>query len=422
MMNMDNELFLNAAELNPAVKFATIMKTFNDLKPGQSFILHNDHDPKPLYYQLSATKGDIFTWDYLKQGPDIYEIRIGIKMEADMNGGQSTVTTTPKNEVKQEIKVSKNEKVLDVTQLPPREKHPTIFQYFDNLKEGEGFVIHNDHDPKPLYYQLMAEKGEIFNWDYILEGPDIFEIRISKKILGNEQKETVGSIVAQNYNTAEVFRKYDIDFCCHGNKSLKEASESVGVSEDELRKALETAANNKSALPSEDYNNWEIGFLADYILNTHHRYVRNNAEPIIGLAEKVANVHGGRHPELKELAQITKMMLDDFLIHVGKEESVLFPAIKQMLQMKNNGQKSTVGGGFANAIETMEAEHDETAEALRSMREITKDYLLPADACNSYTYLFEKLKEFEEDTFRHVHLENNILFPKSIVLENEILA
>lgn len=313
------------------------------------------------------------------------------------------------------------EKFLDVTQLPPREKHPTIFQYFDELKGGESFVIHNDHDPKPLYYQLLGERGDIFTWDYLKQGPEIYEIRISKKVLSAENEETVGDIAAADYRKAEVFKKLGIDFCCGGEKTLKDASKQAGMKEEDLRKALQEAEDAPATGTVNDYDSWDLDFLADYIRQTHHRYVKENAEVIVGMAGKIASHHGENHPELIELAARVHNMIEDFLQHMAKEEQVLFPAIKTLVEIDRKKEHIKVtDGGISQAIEKMEAEHDETGDALKYFRKLTKNYVLPEDACNSYAYLFEKLQELEEDTFRHVHLENNILFPKAIKLEKKL--
>lgn len=311
--------------------------------------------------------------------------------------------------------------LLDVTQLEPRVKHPTIFQYFDNLKEGESFILHNDHDPKPLYYQLLGERGAIFDWDYLVQGPEVYEIRIAKKVWSSTHDETVGSISAKDYRKAEVFKKLGIDFCCGGDKSLKEASAEVGMTEAQLRSALEEAETTVSSAPSMDFDKWDLDFLADYIRQTHHRYVKDNAELIAGLAQKIAGHHGVNHPELNELAPGVYRMLNDLLQHIEKEEKVLFPAIKNLVAAKNNGQHTAMhAGSVSQPIKVMESEHDQTGNELKQFRKLTDNYTLPSDACNSYRYLFEKLKEFEDDTFRHVHLENNILFPKAIKMEQEL--
>jgi len=302
---------------------------------------------------------------------------------------------------------------LDVTQIEPRLKHPTIFEHFDALRPGESFTIHNDHDPKPLYYQLLGERGAIFSWEYLEQGPRTWLVRIAKNKVDNEGNvETVGSIAAKDYRKAEVFKKLGIDFCCGGEKSLKDASEEVGISEEQLKAELEKA-DTITASASQDYNKWKLDFLADFIANTHHDYVRENAPVIMGLAEKVAQHHGSQHAELWPLAERVNGLMNDLLDHLVKEEEILFPAIKSLVAKKD--PDSDVSIDFL--IKTMHEEHDHAGDDLKYFRKITDNYTLPADACNSYNYLFEKLKEFEDDLFKHIHLENNILFPKAIALD-----
>lgn len=145
---------------------------------------------------------------------------------------------------------------------------------------------------------------------------------------------------------------------------------------------------------------WDAPFLADYIVNVHHRYIRESAPVIETLVFKVAGVHGQQHPELVLLAKEVDGFLKEMLEHLDKEEGDLFPAIKS-------------GAPLSESIALMEDEHSSAGLQLRRFRQLTRDYTLPEDACNSYRLLFEKLKEFESDLFQHVHLENNILFPKA---------
>lgn len=305
---------------------------------------------------------------------------------------------------------------LDVTQIEPRLKHPTIFEHFDALNPGESFIIHNDHDPKPLYYQLLGERGAIFSWEYLEQGPQTWLVKIAKNKADDAGAvETVGSIAAKDYRKAEVFKKLGIDFCCGGEKSLKDASEEVGISEEQLKAELEKA-DTITTSASQDYNKWKLDFLADFIENTHHEYIRENATVIIGLADKVAQAHGSQHAELWSLAQRVKGLFDDLLDHIEKEEKTLFPAIKELVSIQKSGLPSPTENKIGSIIKTMHEEHDHAGDDLKYLRKITDDYTLPAEACNSYTYLFEKLKEFENDLFKHIHLENNILFPKAIAL------
>lgn len=305
--------------------------------------------------------------------------------------------------------------ILDVTSIEPRRKHPTIFEHFDALVAGEGFTISNDHDPKPLYYQLLGERGNIFTWEYLENGPETWLVHIAKP--GTEAKEeTIGEIAAKDIRKAEAFKKLGIDFCCGGKKTVKEAIAEVGVTEQQLEVELAKAAEKQTGGVNHDFSSWEVGFLSDYIRNVHHQYVRENGPILVQLAEKVAMRHGAEHPELRELVGVVHNLTSDLYNHLESEEQELFPMIKQLEQ----GQLA--GSEMGRSIEQMEAEHEHAGDELRTLRQLTKDYVLPIGACNSYTYLFQKLEEFESDLFQHIHLENNILFPKAIALEKTKLA
>lgn len=300
---------------------------------------------------------------------------------------------------------------LIVTQIEPKLKHPTIFKHFDALDNGEGFIINNDHDPKPLYYQLLGERGNTFSWKYLEEGPETWRVQISK----NQQAkagETVGEMVAKDIRKAEVFKKMGIDFCCGGNKTLKEAGEAAGISEEEINAALERVDEVVSQ-PALDMTKWSPNLLADYIVETHHRYVKEQSPLLMSLAEKVAAHHELQHPELKRLVQGVRHFLEELHLHLVKEEEILFPAIKE-LNLLNEDPKTSPEDAHAiqKVINLMVREHEVAGEDLVYFRKLTNNYTLPADACNSYAYLFDKMADFENDLHMHIHLENNLLFPK----------
>lgn len=393
---------LNVTLLEPRLKHATIFARFDDLKEGESLIIHNDHDPKPLYYHLLGQHGDIFIWEYMEEGPQWWKIKIKKRVLTQQAPEPESVDGT----------------VLNVTLLEPRKKHPTIFEYFDKLNPGEAFTIHNDHDPKPLYYQLLGERGDIFTWEYLEQGPEWWKIRIRKRIPG-EGNETIGQIAAKDLRKAKVFKKYGLDFCCGGKKTIQEACSEKGldvtVVEQELRQADNKAMSSRP-LP---YNEWNLDFLADYIVNTHHAYVRKNLPDIRAYASKVYSVHGNRHPELNNVKQLVESIANELIPHMEKEETILFPYIKQLVQSKGNGQSLTQSafGSVQNPINVMESEHEAVGAFFEDIRKLTKDFALPEDACASYTLLYRLLEEFEEDLHLHIHLENNILFPKAIELE-----
>jgi len=310
---------------------------------------------------------------------------------------------------------------LDVTQIEPRFKHSTIFETFDKLTGGESFVIHNDHDPKPLYYQMVAERGQTFDWEYILEGPDFWEVKISK-LTNGEKPTTIGELVAADYRKAEVFRKFGLDFCCGGKKSLKDACNEKGIEEKEVEVAL-SEVENQSKNVQHDFNSWEIDFLTDYIINVHHKYVKENVSMLFEYSDKVANRHGNNHPEVIRIAQLYQLTAEELKAHMEKEEKMLFPYIKQLVATKNeNGSlENSAFGNIKNPINMMMVEHESVGEYMKEIHKISNAFNPPADACSSYQVLYSKLDEFEKDLHQHIHLENNILFPKAIELEKELL-
>ena len=293
--------------------------------------------------------------------------------------------------------------LLEVFNIEPRLKHPTIFDHFDALDSGESFIIKNDHDPKPLYYQLLGERGKDLIWNYLESGPEYWQVRLGKP-LESETLETVGHIAAKDIRKAEVLKQLGVDFCCGGKQTLKEAAHSVGLDEIELHRRLNQSEELPIAGPPLNFKDWDIDFLSDYIKNVHHRYVREKGPIIQELAHKVADVHAQQHPELVKLSQELDAFLDDLYHHLDKEEKQLFPATKneQELTSKQVDQ----------LIQFLISEHEDSGKELQQLRKITQNYTLPANACNSYTSLFSQIESFESDLLQHIHLENNILFPK----------
>lgn len=310
---------------------------------------------------------------------------------------------------------------LDVTRIEPRLKHPTIFERFDALEEGEAFIIHNDHDPKPLYYQLIAERGETFDWEYLLQGPSVWEVKISKLKKG-ETSSTIGELVAEDYRKAEVFRKFGLDFCCGGHKSLEEACEEKGVSTLDVENALKDV-ENKPLSTSQDFNNWELDFLSNYIVATHHKYVADSLPMLYEFSEKVARVHGDTHPEVIDIANYFDAVAKELKSHMQKEENILFPYIRELVDAKKNDSAINPSpfGTIENPIKMMESEHVSAGGNMEKIHELSNSFTPPEDACSSYRVLYSKLEEFEKDLHQHIHLENNILFPKAIELEKELL-
>jgi regulator of cell morphogenesis and NO signaling len=312
------------------------------------------------------------------------------------------------------------ENILNVTLLEPRQKHPTIFVRFDELTVGESLTIHNDHDPKPLYYQLLGERGNIFNWEYLEEGPEWWKVKITKRFTG-ENDETLGQIAARDLRKAQVFKKYGLDFCCGGKKTVKQACAEKGLDVTKVEQELQQAEKLPSHRPL-PYTDWSLDFLADYIVNTHHSYIRKNLPDIRSYSEKVMKVHGNHHPEMVTICQLVEEVNSELTSHMAKEESVLFPYIKELAAAKNNTQPLHAAhfGTVQNPINLMEIEHENVGKNLEAIRKLSNNYSLPEDACASYSLLYRMLNEFEDDLHLHIHLENNILFPKALEMEKQL--
>lgn len=310
--------------------------------------------------------------------------------------------------------------ILNVTLIEPKFKHPKIFEKFDSLSSGDGFIIDNDHDPKPLYYQLIGERGNVFTWEYLENGPDRWKVKITK--LGDQQaSDTIGEMVVKDYRKAQVFKKLGIDFCCGGKKTVEEVCRTKGLDVERVKAEL-NAVSGEAEQNENNFDNWNLDFLADYIVNTHHDYVRTNVPFITELASKVASVHGKQHPELVKVADIFNRLGKDLRLHLVKEETIVFPFIKGLLLNEKTGKNSPAKAfdSIQTPTQMMELEHEQAGDDLAEIRNLTRDYTLPEDACTSYTVLFKKLQQFENDLFNHVHLENNILFPKAIALEKKL--
>ena len=253
---------LDVTKLEPRMKHPTIFKYFDALQPGEEFVIENDHDPKPLYYELIGERGNIFTWEYLEKGPEWFIVKIC------------------KNPLEEQKEVER----LNVTAIEPKFKHPTIFQYFDALKAGESFIIENDHDPKPLYYELIAERGDIFTWEYLLKGPELFEVQIAKNPTNQKGGEVAGTISIKDIKKAEMLKDKGVQFNC--------STEKYNLADD-------PNAGKVPKAPTYDYDKWELDFLVDYISNTlahfisvliEHQTITNHC--LISYAIKKQNCQG----------------------------------------------------------------------------------------------------------------------------------
>ena len=233
----------------------------------------------------------------------------------------------------------------------------------------------------------------------------------------NTSERTIGEIVAGDYRTAKVFESHKIDFCCGGNVALAEACKTKGIDLATITRELD-AVKSEPVERSQNYASWELPFLADYIINAHHTYLKENTGQIAVYAHKIAAVHGAHHPEVIEIATIFDRIATDMEAHLREEEEVFFPAIKRAHATRKAGSAPA-----AKDIETIKIslrelshEHEVIGDAIHTIRHLAKEYAIPGDVCNTFVVTYQKLKEFEDDLHKHVHLESNILFLKAAQL------
>ncbi len=232
----------------------------------------------------------------------------------------------------------------------------------------------------------------------------------------NENK-TVADIVTENIKTADVFKKHGIDFCCGGGISIEKACSKNSVDYKTLEKEL--IAVNEVTSRTYDYNSWDLAFLIDHIVNIHHTYVQESIPIILQYSDKVAKVHGHHYTEVIEINKLFHEIANELAGHLKKEELILFPFIKQMVKAEKEGADSPLPpfGTINNPIQMMEHEHETVGDLFKIISQLTNNYNPPKDACNTFKALYASLEEFEKDLHQHIHLENNILFPKAIALE-----
>lgn len=229
---------------------------------------------------------------------------------------------------------------------------------------------------------------------------------------------TIGSFVAKDYRAATVFQKYGIDFCCKGGRTVEEVCENKNLNADKLLAEL-NEATKASGSQTIDYQSWPLDLLADYIEKKHHRYIEQTTPAIKQFLDKLCKVHGERHPELFDIKQEFNASAGELAAHMKKEELILFPIIRKMANAQYTGEPMpTPGfGSVQNPIEMMEHEHSVEGERFEKIASLSSNYTAPEDGCTTYRVAFAMLKDFENDLHLHIHLENNILFPKAIEME-----
>lgn len=239
-------------------------------------------------------------------------------------------------------------------------------------------------------------------------------------MLAQIEEKKIKDYVIEDYRTAAIFEKYGLDFCCRGNRTIDSACQEKGVERAALLQDLVNLKEN-SEKAGPHVIQWDLQFLADYIVNNHHAFCKSEIPLLTQRVNKIAEVHGARHPELLRIRDLFLKAAQELDQHMKKEELILFPYIKQLDKAIAEGLPLPIApfGSVQNPIQSMLMEHEEAGRDFEEIRTLSSNYTLPQDACTTYRVTFDELKAFEEDLHKHVHLENYVLFPKAIELEQK---
>lgn len=228
---------------------------------------------------------------------------------------------------------------------------------------------------------------------------------------------SLAQIVNKNHRAAAVFEKYHLDFCCKGKRTLEQACNENEISIEDVLAELETIEPENNDTTSVNFDNLSLSQLSEYIVMTHHSYVKKEMPQILAYLQKVASKHGERHPEMWKVFALFVAVKEELELHMLKEEEILFPRIQETEKWVNDGKEMRINHTYLQApISMMEQEHDHAGKLLAEINKLTDNYQPPADACTTYNLSFAALQAFELDLHQHVHLENNILFPKALQL------
>jgi regulator of cell morphogenesis and NO signaling len=237
--------------------------------------------------------------------------------------------------------------------------------------------------------------------------------------------QTVRQLAVERPNATRIFEKLRIDYCCSGSRPLAEACAAAGVDVETVVRLLEESAEAPAQNgAARDFQTMSLTALITYIVDTHHSFTRQEMQRLSALLEKVCAVHGQRHPELLEVRSLFQELCSELTPHMFKEEQILFPYIEQTEAAAQNQRAlpQPPFGTVRNPVRMMMLEHDTAGDVLRRIRATSADYTVPADGCFSYQTLYQALATFEIDLHQHIHLENNLLFPRAVEMEDTLDA
>ena len=223
------------------------------------------------------------------------------------------------------------------------------------------------------------------------------------------KEKTIADIVTADIRTASIFKRHGIDFCCGGGKILSDVCKEKKIRVSKITNEIQKL---NSINKEKNYNKMSVNALIKHIIETHHKYVKEKIPTIKDFAKKVSKVHGKNYPETNLIYHLFLRLSDELLDHMNKEEEILFPKIKILVDKTYSKSVFFSYGTISNPIKIMEMEHESAKKVLKEIEELSNKYNSPPSACNTYKALYNSLKEFQDDLHIHIHLENNILFPK----------
>lgn len=231
-------------------------------------------------------------------------------------------------------------------------------------------------------------------------------------------KKTVRDVVLETPAAARIFEDLGIDYCCGGEKLLIQACSEAKVRLEDISAALAKPAPMKL---DRDWRDAPLAELVQFIVDKHHSFTREEIQRLIPLISKVVSVHGKNHPELLQVQSLFRGLAQELTMHMTKEEQVLFPHIAEMAEAAHNKRPlpRAMFGTVESPVRMMVSEHDSSGRVLHDLRNVTNGYVSPPDGCATYEALYSGLESFEKDLHNHIHLENNILFPRAVDLERE---